>query len=135
MTFNGNKIDLPRVVIIKLQEKFKIRLLMNTEPLLFHLMLKTRNYMVHFGSRHARDCIIKPWKHINSRIPKRDRNFKMLTIQIIFQMACILQPKCNFLHRFFRSFLSDHTSILCDVNIDKPPLEVCEYTYSKTQGH
>ena len=30
MTFNGKKIDLPKVVIIKL----------NREPLLFHLMLK-----------------------------------------------------------------------------------------------
>ena len=29
------------------------------------------------------------------------------------------------------SFLSDHTSILCDVNIDKPPLEVHECTYRK----
>ena len=25
VTFNGNKIDLPRIVIIKLQDKFKIR--------------------------------------------------------------------------------------------------------------
>ena len=25
VTFNGNKIDLPRVVIIKLQEKFKVK--------------------------------------------------------------------------------------------------------------
>ena len=40
VTFNGNKIDLPRLVIIKLQDKFKIRQLMNREPLLFHLMLK-----------------------------------------------------------------------------------------------
>ena len=31
------------------------------------------------------------------------------------------------------SFLSDHTSILCDVNIDKPPLEVCECTYRKLE--
>ena len=38
--FNGNKIDLPRVVIIKLQDKFKIRQLRKREPLLFHLMLK-----------------------------------------------------------------------------------------------
>ena len=29
------------------------------------------------------------------------------------------------------SFLSDNTSILCDVNIDKPPLEVRECTYRK----
>ena len=40
VTFNGNKIDLPRVVIIKFQDKFKVRRLMNREPLLFHLMLK-----------------------------------------------------------------------------------------------
>ena len=40
VTFNGNKIDLPKVVIIKLQDKIKVRRLMNREPLLFHLMLK-----------------------------------------------------------------------------------------------
>ena len=40
VTFNENKINLPRVVIIKLQDKFKIRCLMNREPLLFHIMLK-----------------------------------------------------------------------------------------------
>ena len=40
MTFNGNNIDFPRVVIIKLQDKFKIRQFMNGEHLLFHLMLK-----------------------------------------------------------------------------------------------
>ena len=38
--FNGNKIDLPKVVVIKLQDKIKVRRLMNREPLLFHLMLK-----------------------------------------------------------------------------------------------
>ena len=40
VTFNDNKINLQRVVIIKLQDKFKIRCLMNREPLLFHIMLK-----------------------------------------------------------------------------------------------
>ena len=40
MTSNGNKIDLPKLVIIKLQDKIKVRRLMNREPLLFHLMLK-----------------------------------------------------------------------------------------------
>ena len=37
--FNGNKINLPRVVTIKLQDKIKIRHLMKREPLLLHLML------------------------------------------------------------------------------------------------
>ena len=40
VTFNGNKIDLPKVAVIKLQGKIKVRRLMNREPLLFHLMLQ-----------------------------------------------------------------------------------------------
>ena len=40
VTFNGNKIDLSKIVIIKFQDKIKLRRLMNREPLLFHLMLK-----------------------------------------------------------------------------------------------
>ena len=40
MTFNGDKIDLPRVVVIKHQDEIKVRQLMNREPLLFHVMLK-----------------------------------------------------------------------------------------------
>ena len=40
VTFNENKISLPRVVTIKLQDKIKVRCLMKREPLLFHLILK-----------------------------------------------------------------------------------------------
>ena len=40
MTFNDNKINLPKVVVIKLQDKFKVRRLMNREPLLFHVTIK-----------------------------------------------------------------------------------------------
>ena len=40
MTFNENKINLPRVNTIKLQDKIKVRCLMKREPLLLHLMLK-----------------------------------------------------------------------------------------------
>ena len=40
VTFNENKITLPRVVTIKLQDKIKVRHLMKGELLLFHLMLK-----------------------------------------------------------------------------------------------
>ena len=40
VNFNANKINLPRVVIIKLQDKIKVRCLMKREPLLFCLMLK-----------------------------------------------------------------------------------------------
>ena len=37
--FKENKINLPRVITIILQDKIKIRCLMKKEPILFHLML------------------------------------------------------------------------------------------------
>ena len=40
VTFNSNKIDLPKVFVIKLHDKIKVGRLMNREPLLFHLILK-----------------------------------------------------------------------------------------------
>ena len=40
VTFNDNKINLPRIITIKLRDKIKIRLLMRKEPLLFHIMFK-----------------------------------------------------------------------------------------------
>ena len=40
VTFNENKINLPRVVTVKLQDKIKVACLMRRELLLFHLMLK-----------------------------------------------------------------------------------------------
>ena len=40
MTFNSNKINLPKIVTIKFRDKFKIRHMMKREPLLFYIMLK-----------------------------------------------------------------------------------------------
>ena len=40
VTFNDNKIKLPRIVTIKLRDKIKIRFMMKKESLLFHIMLK-----------------------------------------------------------------------------------------------
>ena len=40
LTFNDDKINFPRVVAIKLQDKIKVRCLMKRKPILFHLMLK-----------------------------------------------------------------------------------------------
>ena len=40
VTFNENKINLARIVTIKLQDKIRVRCFMNRQPLLFHLMLK-----------------------------------------------------------------------------------------------
>ena len=59
VTFNDNKINLLRVVTIKLQDKIKVRCLMKKKPLLFHLMLKQGITLVYFGHRHARDWM---WK-------------------------------------------------------------------------
>ena len=40
MTFNGNKVNLLKLVTIKLKDKFKIRHMMKKQSLLFHIMLK-----------------------------------------------------------------------------------------------
>ena len=40
VTFNNNKINFPRVVTIKLQDKIKVRHFMSRQPLLLHIMLK-----------------------------------------------------------------------------------------------
>ena len=40
MTYNEKVINLPKSVTIKFQDKFKARHMMETQPLLFHLMLK-----------------------------------------------------------------------------------------------
>ena len=39
MTFTDNKINLPRIVMIKFKDKIKIRCMMKRELLLFHVML------------------------------------------------------------------------------------------------
>ena len=38
--FNGKAINLPKSITIKFQDKFKVRNMMENEPLLFYLMLK-----------------------------------------------------------------------------------------------
>ena len=40
MTFNSNKINLSKFVMIKFRGKFKIRHMMKRDPLLFHIMVK-----------------------------------------------------------------------------------------------
>ena len=56
VTCNENKINLPRVITIKLQDKIKVRCLMKKEPLLFHLMLKQGITWYTFAT-DTRDCI------------------------------------------------------------------------------
>ena len=40
MTFNSNKVNLPRSVMIRLRNKFRTRCMMKKHPLLFPIMLK-----------------------------------------------------------------------------------------------
>ena len=49
VTFNGNKIDLPKFVTIKFSDKFRIRHMMKRESLLFYIMLKQGFNWFHFG--------------------------------------------------------------------------------------
>ena len=40
VTFNRKVINLPKSITIKLQDKFKVRHTMESQPILFHLILK-----------------------------------------------------------------------------------------------
>ena len=40
ITFNDNKIDLPKIVTIKMQDKIRVRRMMNQEPLNLHMMIR-----------------------------------------------------------------------------------------------
>ena len=40
ITFNDTKIELPKIVAIKIRDKIKVRRLMNREPLNFHVMIR-----------------------------------------------------------------------------------------------
>ena len=56
VTSNDNKIDLPRIVAIRIWDKIKVRRLMNREPLFSHDD-KTRNNMIYFGNRVTRNSL------------------------------------------------------------------------------
>ena len=40
MAYNGKAINLPKSVTIKFRDKFKVRYMMESQPLIFYLMLK-----------------------------------------------------------------------------------------------
>ena len=40
VTFNDNKIELPRIIAIRIWDKIKVRRLMSREPLIFHIMIR-----------------------------------------------------------------------------------------------
>ena len=40
LTFNDNRIALPKIVTIKMQDKIRVRRMLNQEPLNFHIMIR-----------------------------------------------------------------------------------------------
>ena len=40
LTLNGNKVDLPKIITIKMQDKIRVRSMINQEPLNLHVMIK-----------------------------------------------------------------------------------------------
>ena len=40
ITFNDNRLDLPKIVAIKMGDKIRVRRFMNREPLNFHMMIR-----------------------------------------------------------------------------------------------
>ena len=57
VTFNDIKINLPRIVVVRLHDKIKVRRLMNREPLVFSCDDKAGNNVVHFRNRNSRNSI------------------------------------------------------------------------------
>ena len=99
------KLNLLRVVTIKLQDKIKVRHLMKREPLLFHLILKQGITWFTLVTGMQETVLIDTTKYKDYKKPKNSE----MTIKLIFQMACILRPECNFLHRYFRGQLPVET--------------------------
>ena len=53
VTFNGKAINLPKSVTIKFQDKFKVRHIMENQPLIFYLMLKQGFYWLTLASKDS----------------------------------------------------------------------------------
>ena len=57
VTFNENKINLSRVITIKLQDKIKVKTFDEQTTIAFPSNAAIRNYVVYFSHRHTGDCI------------------------------------------------------------------------------
>ena len=74
VTFNEDKMNLPRIVVIKLHAKIEIRRLMNREPLLFHVMMKQGITWFTLATETLEIVLI------------------LKCNPVFFRMACILKP-------------------------------------------
>ena len=67
MTFNGNEVNLSRLVTIKLRDKFKIRHMIKKEPLLFYVMLKQGITLFKLASNTQENCI-RHYRYFSKRL-------------------------------------------------------------------
>ena len=77
LSFNSNEIKLPQLVMIKMQDKIRVRRMMTRETQNFHIMTKQG----------------MTWYNLET---------VYILKHFILDMACLCQPKCNFLHGFLR---------------------------------
>ena len=90
ITLNGNKINLPKPIMIKFQDKLKMRCIIKENPLLFHIMLKQGFTWFIMTSNNPPETV-----YINP--------------DILPEMPCDLSPQCNFLYGLFNCQLPEVT--------------------------
>ena len=94
VTFNNNKINLPRVVTIKLKDKIKIRCLMKKELLLFHIMLKHGIMWFTLASGTQKTMKITLQKTVNDNIDNfPDGLYSQTRMQLLVQVLQV--PSTN----------------------------------------
>ena len=58
VTFNGKAIGLPKLIMVGIWHKFKVRQMMRSQPILFHLMLKQGfNWFTLTQDRQEKDTV------------------------------------------------------------------------------
>ena len=82
LLLNSNEIDLPKITMVKMRDKIRVRRMINKETQNFHIMLEQGIYMVQLRNRTGNSI----------KFPNTS----------FLDMACLLQPECNFLYGFFR---------------------------------
>ena len=90
VTLNGNKINLPKSIMVKFWDKFKIWCMVERKPLLFHIMLKQGFTWFTLTSNNPPETV-----QVNSGI--------------LPEIACDMSPQFNFLYWFFEWHLPEDT--------------------------
>ena len=58
VTFNGKAMSLPKSIMVRIWDKFKVRHMLGSQPILFHLMLKQGfNWFMLIQDRQEKDTV------------------------------------------------------------------------------